>query len=102
VVESLFEAALIQAKAAVTAKTPGHFEKPHICCAGLFHGLRSAEAVAMAGQPGFFDVEERYAALSAAGDPLERLAAVVDFEIFRPALEAALALGSQPRWPPTL
>ena len=56
----------------------------------------------MAGQPGFFDVEERYAALSAAGDPLERLAAVVDFEIFRPALEAALALGSQPRWPPTL
>jgi hypothetical protein len=35
----------------------------------------------MASQPGFFDVEERYAALSAAGDPLERLSAVVDFEI---------------------
>jgi transposase len=45
----------------------------------------------MAGQPGFFDVDERYAALSAAGDPLERLAAVVDFEIFRPVLDAALA-----------
>jgi transposase len=45
----------------------------------------------MAGQPGLFDVEERYAALSAAGDPLERLSAVVDFEIFRPVLEAALA-----------
>jgi hypothetical protein len=27
----------------------------------------------MAGQPGFFDVDERYAALSKAGDPLERL-----------------------------
>jgi transposase, IS5 family len=27
----------------------------------------------MAGQPGFFDRDERYAALSAAGDPLERL-----------------------------
>jgi transposase, IS5 family len=30
----------------------------------------------MAGQPGFFDLDERYAALSAAGDPLERLAMV--------------------------
>jgi hypothetical protein len=46
--------------------------------------------VAIADQPGFFDVNERYAALSAAGDPLERLAAVVDFEIFRPVLNAAL------------
>jgi transposase, IS5 family len=45
----------------------------------------------MAGQPGFFDRDERYAALSAAGDPLERLAAVVDFELFRGALDAALS-----------
>ena len=37
-----------------------------------------------------FDLDERYAALSATGDPLERLAAVVDFELFRPALDAAL------------
>ncbi len=37
----------------------------------------------MAGQPGLFDLDERYAALSRTGDPLERLAAVVDFEIFR-------------------
>ncbi len=37
----------------------------------------------MAGQPGFFDLSDRYEALSAAGDPLERLAAVVDFEVFR-------------------
>ena len=34
----------------------------------------------IAGQPGFFDLSDRYEALSAAGDPLERLAAVVDFE----------------------
>jgi len=45
----------------------------------------------MAGQPGFFDGEERLKALSAAGDPLERLAAVVDFEVFGGALERALA-----------
>lgn len=44
----------------------------------------------MAGQPGFFDADERLRALSAAGDPLERLAAIVDFELFRPDLEAAL------------
>jgi transposase, IS5 family len=44
----------------------------------------------MAGQPGFFDVDERYASLSAAGDPLERLARVIDFELFRGELEAAL------------
>src|SRR5687768_6771678 len=45
----------------------------------------------MTGQPGFFDVDERLAALSRAGDPLERLASVVDFELFREELEAALA-----------
>lgn len=44
----------------------------------------------MAVQRGFFDLDERYAALSKAGDPLERLSAVVDFEIFRPELDAAL------------
>jgi transposase, IS5 family len=42
-------------------------------------------------RPGLFDLDERYAALSAAGDPLERLAAVVDFELFREELERALA-----------
>jgi hypothetical protein len=45
----------------------------------------------MAGQPGFLDLDERYAALSKTGDPLERLAAVVDFEVFRTDLDAALA-----------
>jgi transposase, IS5 family len=44
----------------------------------------------MAGQPGLFDLDERYGVLSAAGDPLERLAAVVDFALFRGELEAVL------------
>jgi transposase, IS5 family len=44
----------------------------------------------MAGQAGFFDLEERLASLSKKGDDLERLSAVVDFELFRPELEAAV------------
>ena len=51
----------------------------------------------MAGQPGFFDADERLAALSAAGDPLERLRAVIDFERLRPDLEATLARGDRSR-----
>ena len=38
----------------------------------------------------FFDLDEWYAALSEAGDSLERLAQVVDFEVFRHQLRAAL------------
>ena len=41
--------------------------------------------------PGFFDVDDRLAELSAKGDDLERVKALVDFEIFRPALETAVA-----------
>ena len=44
----------------------------------------------MVGQPGFFDLSDRYAALSAAGDPLGRLATVVDFEVFGGPLISAL------------
>ena len=44
----------------------------------------------MARQVGMFDVEERLAGLSKKGDDLERLAAVVDFEVFRPELERAV------------
>ena len=43
----------------------------------------------MAGQPGLFDLDERYAAPSETGDPLERLASVVDFEMFRGDPDAA-------------
>ena len=61
----------------------------------------------MAWQPGFFDQDERLQALSAAGDPLERLAAVVDFEVFRGDLERALSRsdrskGGRPPYDPVL
>ena len=39
--------------------------------------------------PGLFDVDARLAEISAKGDGLERVAAVVDFELFRSTLEAA-------------
>jgi IS5 family transposase len=45
---------------------------------------------AMGWQPGFFDVDERLRELSAKGDGLERIAALVDFERFRPELERAV------------
>ena len=41
--------------------------------------------------PGFFDVDERLKRLSDLGDQLEAFTAAVDFEGFRPELEAALA-----------
>lgn len=44
----------------------------------------------MARQAGFFDDDERLKWLSAAGDPLERLSRVMEFELFRPELDAAL------------
>src|SRR5690554_3111542 len=61
----------------------------------------------MVGQPGFFDLSTRYEQLSAAGDPLERLATVVDFEVFRGTLVAALrrsprGKGGRPHFDPVL
>lgn len=44
----------------------------------------------MTGQPGFFDVQDRYEALSRAGDPLEGLRTMVPWEGFRPRLKKAL------------
>ena len=44
----------------------------------------------MRGQAGFFDIDERLKQLSAKGDGLERLKAVVDFELFRVDLERAV------------
>jgi hypothetical protein len=51
----------------------------------------------MSKQPGFFDADERLKALSAAGDPQERLRAVVDLEPFRGGIEAALERGDRSR-----
>lgn len=44
----------------------------------------------MQGQAGFWDIDERYARLSASGDPLEKLNTVVPWEIFRKPLAKAL------------
>jgi IS5 family transposase len=44
----------------------------------------------MRGQAGFFDFDERLKELSAKGDHLERLSAIVNFELFRPDLEKAV------------
>jgi IS5 family transposase len=61
----------------------------------------------MPGQRGFWDVEERLKELSAEGDPLEKLGATVDFELFRPVLTKALgssdrSKGGRPGFDPVL
>ena len=61
----------------------------------------------MQGQAGFWDIEERYARLSEAGDPLDRLNAVVPWEVFRKPLAKALkrsdgAKGGRPPFDPVL
>ncbi|SFC91518.1 transposase [Tropicimonas isoalkanivorans] len=50
----------------------------------------------MMGQMGLWSMTDRLAEISAQGDPLETLAATVEFEMFRPVLEKAL--GRPPRW----
>ena len=44
----------------------------------------------MVDQPGFFDLSDRLRELSAKGDDLERIAALVDFGMFHPELEWAV------------
>jgi len=51
----------------------------------------------MAGQPGFFDIDERLRKLSSKGDDLERLKSLVDFELFRADLEKTLLAPIDPR-----
>ena len=58
-------------------------------------------------QPGFFDLAERYAGLSASGDPLVRLREAVDFELFRAPLLRALrrsdrSKGGRPPFDPVM
>ena len=58
-------------------------------------------------QRGFFDVDERLKRVSDLGDPLEAMAAVIDFEGFRPCLDRALkrsdgAKGGRPAFDPVL
>jgi IS5 family transposase len=44
----------------------------------------------MRGQAGFFDLDERLSELSAKGDDLEQLNAIIDFDLFRPDLARAV------------
>ena len=46
----------------------------------------------MARQAGLFDLEERLRELSAKGDDLERIDALVDFEAFRSELDTRINL----------
>jgi len=59
------------------------------------------------GQPGFFDLDERYQRLSETGDPLVKLSALIAFETFRQKLLSALkrsdgSKGGRPPFDPVL
>ncbi|MFD2054890.1 IS5 family transposase [Mesorhizobium calcicola] len=61
----------------------------------------------MRGQAGFWDIDELYARLSEAGDPLEKLNAVVPWEVFRKPLAKVLkrsdgARGGRPAYDPVM
>src|SRR6201984_3328430 len=61
----------------------------------------------MRGQPGFFDIDDRLKRLSDLGDQLETFRSAVDFELFRPELNAALSYtdrteGGRPPFDPVL
>jgi transposase, IS5 family len=53
----------------------------------------------MRGQPGFFDIDDRLKRLSDLGDQLEAFRSAVDFELFRPELNAALSYTDRGRPP---
>ena len=57
----------------------------------------------MTREPGLFDIDARLRELSAKGDDLERVNALVDFEVFRSELEQAVpradrSRGGRPPW----
>ena len=56
----------------------------------------------MADQRSLFGLDERYRALPAAGDPLERPASVVDFAVFRAELDGALARAARSSFLPSV
>jgi IS5 family transposase len=61
----------------------------------------------MRGQAGFWDIDERYSRLSEAGDPLEKLNALVPWDVFRKPLAKALkrsdgAKGGRPAYDPVM
>lgn len=61
----------------------------------------------MRGQPGFWDLDERYERLSAVGDPLEKLNSIIPWPVFEKPLAKALkrsdgAKGGRPPFPAVL
>ena len=67
----------------------------------------SAATITARGQPGFFDIDDRLKRLSDLGDQLEAFRLAVDFELFRPELNAALSYtdrteGGRPPFDPVL
>lgn len=61
----------------------------------------------MRGQPGFWDLDERYQRLSAVGDPLEKLNAIIPWPVFEKPLAKALkrsdgSKGGRPAFPSVL
>lgn len=61
----------------------------------------------MPGQPGFFDLDERYERLSAVGDPLEKLNSIIPWPVFEKPLAKALkrsdgSKGGRPPFPAVL
>ena len=61
----------------------------------------------MRGQPGFWDLDERYERLSAVGDPLEKLNSIIPWPVFETPLAKALkrsdgAKGGRPPFPAVL
>jgi hypothetical protein len=54
------------------------------------HGAVGARTWSIGRRVSFFDLDDRLAELSVKGDSLERVQAMVDFEMFRAALEAAV------------
>jgi transposase, IS5 family len=73
---------------------------------GITRLVICAEAM-MRGQAGFWDIDERYVRLSEAGDPLEKLNALVPWDVFRKPLTKALkrsdgASGGRPPYGPVM
>ena len=61
----------------------------------------------MRGQPGFWDLDERYQRLSAVGDPLEKLNSLIPWPVFEKPLAKALkrsdgSKGGRPPFPAVL
>src|SRR6187431_3499026 len=69
-------------------RAPRKIAAPRPRCASLLRDGMIREA--QMGQLGFFDTEKRLAALSAKGDPLEAISALVPWESFRADIEAVV------------